>query len=107
MQRSTTLFHTGLGAVLAICLGWAAAPACALAVAGSWFLHRSFRRDLPSLAITALAGLCVVLSLIGKPLFEASDEWPMFLLFGLIVSAAVSGVVVLLRREQSAMRGSA
>ena len=88
-------------------LGGLTAVLALVAVGASWWLHRRLRADLPSLALTACAGLAIVLTCIGKPLFEASDDWPAVFLFGLIVTAAVAGAVLLLRREQRAMKEAA
>lgn len=77
------------------------------AIGASWWLHRRPRPDLPSLVVTAGAALVLVLTLIGRPLFEISDDWPALFLFGLIVSGAVAGAVVLLRREQRLMKEAA
>jgi uncharacterized membrane protein len=77
----------------------------ALAAIGcSWWWHRARQPDLAALALTALAAAAIALTAIGKPLFELSDEWPMFILFGFIVSATIGGLTVLLRREQQAIR---
>lgn len=75
-----------------------------VAIPASWWWHRSRRHDLAALALTAFAAASILLTAIGKPLFELSDEWPMFIVFGLIVSAAIGGATMLLRREQLALR---
>ena len=50
--------------------------------------------------LTALAALVVLLTAVGRALFELTDEWPVVFLFGLIVCGAVAATVVLLMREQ-------
>jgi len=62
--------------------------------------HAYFRRiapDLLSLSFNVLSFCVVLLTLIGKLLFEASDEAPAFLLFGLIVLGITSAAAFYLR----------
>jgi len=83
---------------------WVTAALVLAAIAASWWWHRSRCPDLSALAVTAMALLALVLTGIAKPLFELSEDWPAFILFGLIVSALVAGATKRLRREQLAMR---
>ncbi len=61
-----------------------------------WF-YRCRARDLHALPSCALSTCIVVLSFLGKALFESSTEAPMLLLFGLLVLAVVGGAATWLQ----------
>jgi len=69
--------------------------ATALAVSHVYF--RIIQPDLLCLGFNVLAGCIVLLTLIGKVLFEASDEAGMFLFFGLIALGVSSAAAFYLR----------
>ena len=73
-------------------------------VAFAYWFFRYRARDLPSLSLCALCVCVVVLTLIGRVLFEVSDEAPVFLLFGLVVLGVVSAAAFWLRRVGQAMK---
>ena len=68
------------------------------AIAAGHGYYRLRSRDLLALTLTAASMCAVVLTLIGKWLFEVSDEAPVLLLFGLIILGVVTAAALWLHR---------
>ena len=69
-----------------------------VALAAGYGYFRYVEMDLLSLAFSVLSFCVVLLTLIGKTLFEVSNEAPAFLVFGLIVLGTSSAAAFYLRR---------
>jgi uncharacterized membrane protein len=79
----------------------------AIALAGvlpaGYYFYRHRAADLACLAFAVMAGCIVVLTLIGKGVFEFSDDAPAFLLFGLIVLGVSTAAAFFLRKLSKAI----
>lgn len=77
--------------------GWAGAIALAALLGAGYFFYRFRSPDLPALTLGAASLCTVVLTLIGRLLFNHSSDAALFMLFGFIVVAVVGGAVLGLR----------
>ncbi len=68
------------------------------AVSGGYYAYRSVFGDLRALAYITLAICILVLTAIGRGLFEISEDAPVYLLFGLIILGTMSLATLGLRR---------
>lgn len=76
-------------------------------LAGGYGYFRYHTPDLPCLAFAVMAACVVVLTLIGKVIFEISDEAPSFFFFGLVVLGVSSVAAFYLRHLTKVMRHAA
>lgn len=84
-------------------LGWVN-PLLWLPAAGvGYYVYRRLLPDLRALAYIVLSAAVVILTLIGRLLFEIDDGTFTFLVFGLIIVGVVSLAVIWLRREGRAL----
>jgi uncharacterized membrane protein len=68
------------------------------AAGGAYYFYRFRRPDLPSLAMIVLSVCIVMLTLIGKIVFEISDEMWSYLFFGLVIVTVMTPATLFLRR---------
>ena len=73
----------------------------AMAAAYGFYRHRA--PDLFALTLALLSGCVVVLTGIGKVLFELWDEAPMYLFFGLVILAVMAAAALWLNRVGQAL----
>jgi uncharacterized membrane protein len=73
------------------------AIALAAVLPAGYFYFRHRAADLPCLALAVMTACVVVLTLVGKGVFEVSEDAPAFLLFGLIVLGVSSAAALYLR----------
>lgn len=83
---------------------WVSAAVFGSALAGSFWYYRHRSPDLLALTMSALSFSILVLTGIGKVLFEISDDAGMFLFFGLIVVGVISALALWLHHVGRAMR---
>ncbi|MEW5722118.1 MAG: DUF2157 domain-containing protein [Thermodesulfobacteriota bacterium] len=78
--------------------GLLAAGLWIVAAGAAWYFYRRRYRDLPALSLAVLSACTVLLTLVGKMLFQVADETWTYLFFGLIILGVMSLAVYLLRR---------
>lgn len=77
---------------------------CVVALVAGQYYFRFVRFNFPAIGVNVLSASIVLLTLIGKVLFEISEQAPTFLLFGVIV-LAVSTASAFYMRSLSRSRG--